>query len=127
MNHCIAFFEGGRLTFDDIHYVREGDNLIPAGETPFAKDPHFGYSSSNMIDWVVEKGKGEIARGNVTSIGLQDIREGGLMSIANILERQYGNTITVNGEWLFVGLFVYLFVFCVHLTSVICFLSCVVL
>src|SRR5512137_1492758 len=37
---CIpAFFEGGRFTIDDVHYVKEGDELVPAAETPYAKDP----------------------------------------------------------------------------------------
>ena len=27
------FLEGGRFTVDDVHYVREGDTLVPAGET----------------------------------------------------------------------------------------------
>jgi uncharacterized protein YgbK (DUF1537 family) len=92
-----AFFEGGRLTFQDVHYVQEGDNLIPAGETPFAKDAHFGFSASNLRDWVVEKEKGLVSSENVLSISLKDIREGGIETIANILESQaLGDTIVVN-------------------------------
>ncbi|HRV91919.1 MAG TPA: four-carbon acid sugar kinase family protein, partial [Anaerolineae bacterium] len=30
------FLEGGRYTINDIHYVAEGESLVPAGETPFA-------------------------------------------------------------------------------------------
>ena len=94
-----AFFEGGRLTFNDVHYVAEGDNLIPAGETPFAKDAHFGFSASNLKDWVVEKTKGAVRRENVTSVGLKDIREGGPGAVANILESQvHGNTVIINGN-----------------------------
>ena len=39
--HVIApFFEaGGRITIEDTHYVHEGGWLVPAAETPFAKDP----------------------------------------------------------------------------------------
>ena len=36
---CPAFFEGGRVTAGDIHFVREGDRLIPAAETEFARKP----------------------------------------------------------------------------------------
>lgn len=32
------FKEGGRFTIGNTHYVQEGDNLVPAGETEFAKD-----------------------------------------------------------------------------------------
>lgn len=52
----VPFFpEGGRYTIGDIHYVRQGEELTPAGETEFAKDKTFGYKSSNLIDWVKEK------------------------------------------------------------------------
>jgi uncharacterized protein YgbK (DUF1537 family) len=52
-----AFFQGGRITLNDIHYVRDGENLIPAAETPFALDSSFGYRSSNLKDYVEEKTK----------------------------------------------------------------------
>ena len=44
------FFEGGRLTAHDIHYVLDGDGetLTPASETEFARDKAFGYSNSNL-------------------------------------------------------------------------------
>jgi uncharacterized protein YgbK (DUF1537 family) len=43
----IPFFpEGGRFTIDDIHWVQEGTSLIPAAQTPYARDPVFGYSHS---------------------------------------------------------------------------------
>jgi uncharacterized protein YgbK (DUF1537 family) len=65
----IPFFEeGGRITRDDIHYVREGGVLIPAGETPFARDATFGYQSSNLRDWVAEKTGGAVPASAVVSI-----------------------------------------------------------
>lgn len=65
----IPFFEeGGRITEDDIHYVRDGENRIPAAETPFAKDSVFGFTNSNLRDWVEEKTKGRISRDDVLSI-----------------------------------------------------------
>lgn len=42
------FKEGGRFTIGNIHYVQEGDNLVPAGDTEFAKDKTFGYTASEM-------------------------------------------------------------------------------
>jgi uncharacterized protein YgbK (DUF1537 family) len=94
-----AFFEGGRLTFNDVHYVAEGNSLTPAGETPFAKDAHFGFTASNLREWVVEKEQGNVKLENVTSISLTDIREGGVQRVATILESQVlGNTVIVNGE-----------------------------
>src|SRR5690242_4648955 len=71
------FLQGGRYTIDDVHYVAEGDTLVPAAETPFAKDATFGFKSSHMADWVVEKSKGAISTDRVRGISLPDIRHGG--------------------------------------------------
>ncbi|QPC76294.1 hypothetical protein HYE68_007046 [Fusarium pseudograminearum] len=74
---CPFFLQGGRYTINDIHYVHEGDHLIPAADTPFAKDATFGYKSSNLRDYVVEKSKGQIPHSNIDSIDLEAIRVGG--------------------------------------------------
>jgi len=83
---CIpAFFEGGRFTIDDVHYVKEGAELVPAAETPYAKDPSFGFASSNLKDYICEKTGGAVAREDVCSISLQDIRRGGPEAVAEKL------------------------------------------
>ena len=38
---CPAFFEGGRVTAGDVHFVRDGDRYVPAAETEFARDATF--------------------------------------------------------------------------------------
>ena len=81
-----AFFQGGRHTINDVHYVREGESLIPAAETPFARDETFGYTSSDLKDYVEEKSKGRIKAGNVVSISLNHIRTGGPEKVAEILD-----------------------------------------
>jgi uncharacterized protein YgbK (DUF1537 family) len=95
-----AFFEGGRLTFGDVHYVTEGESLIPVAETPFARDPHFGFEESNLKKWVQEKWKVrnvEIDPASIVSITLEDIRQGGEMHVADKLESlQHGSTVIVN-------------------------------
>ncbi|MCC6456721.1 MAG: hypothetical protein IT328_17335 [Caldilineaceae bacterium] len=74
----IPFFrEGGRYTIQDIHYVAEGDKLIPAAQTPFAQDAAFGYHASNLREWVAEKSEGRIQAEQVLSISLDDLRVGG--------------------------------------------------
>ncbi|OJD34427.1 putative oxidoreductase ygbj protein [Diplodia corticola] len=91
------FLQGGRYTIDDVHYVAEGDTLVPAGETPFARDATFGYRSSDLRDWVVEKSAGKIARERVVSLGLGDIRQGGPERIAQLVEGfEKGSVIVVN-------------------------------
>lgn len=91
------FLQGGRYTIDDVHYVSEGDILVPAGETPFARDATFGYKSSDLKDWVVEKSKGAIARDRVSGLQLSDIRGGGSKRVAEILSNvKKGSVIIVN-------------------------------
>lgn len=69
------FKEGGRYTIGNVHYVKESDQLTPAGMTEFAKDKSFGYKSSNICDYVEEKTKGQFKGCDVTCIALEDIRD----------------------------------------------------
>jgi uncharacterized protein YgbK (DUF1537 family) len=39
------FLEGGKFTFNDIHYIKERDLLVPIGQTEFALDSVFGYKN----------------------------------------------------------------------------------
>ncbi|MFO7713949.1 four-carbon acid sugar kinase family protein, partial [Desulfosarcina sp.] len=80
-----CFFEGGRLTVNDIHYVAERDQLIPAAQTPYARDAAFGYSHSNLRDWVMEKTGGAVPGDRVASVTISDIRLGGPHRVAHRL------------------------------------------
>jgi len=92
-----AFFEGGRYTIDDIHYVADGDRLVPAGATEFARDAAFGYRASNLRDWVAEKTAGRTAAGVITAMALEDIRGGGPARVAaRLLEIPAGGVCIVN-------------------------------
>ncbi|KAL4934434.1 uncharacterized protein BDV17DRAFT_249246 [Aspergillus undulatus] len=71
------FFQGGRYTIDDVHYVLEGENLVPAGETQFARDATFGYKSSSLRDYVLEKAPRRFSADQIHSVSLDDIRRGG--------------------------------------------------
>ncbi|KAL3477609.1 NADP-dependent oxidoreductase domain-containing protein [Aspergillus californicus] len=92
------FRQGGRLTIDDIHYVAGPDgDLVPAAQTPFAKDATFGYANSNMRKYVVEKSKGSIPDHRVYSISLEDIRIGGPQAVTEkLLSFGKGSVIIVN-------------------------------
>lgn len=68
------FKEGGRFTIGNTHYVQEGDNLVPAGETEFAKDKTFGYTASDMGAYIEEKTKGAYKAADTTYISLEDLR-----------------------------------------------------
>ena len=49
---CPFFKEGGRFTIGNVHYVKYGDELIPANETEFAKDKTFGYTAATMPEYI---------------------------------------------------------------------------
>lgn len=68
------FLEGGRYTIDNVHYVREGDTLVPAGETEFARDTTFAYRASDLTEWCQEKTDGAYPAEQVVSISLDELR-----------------------------------------------------
>ncbi len=53
---CPAFIEAGRLTIDGVHYMKDGDRLVPVSETEFARDNVFAYHTSVLADYIREKG-----------------------------------------------------------------------
>ncbi len=89
------FKEGGRYTVDHIHYVRYGKELVPAGETEFAKDKTFGYTSSDLRDYVEEKTGGRVKREEVLGISLKELRSGDIDEIeAKLLKvENYGRIV----------------------------------
>lgn len=80
---CPFFLEGGRLTIGDLHYAAEksgegasgsGDRLVPCAQTPFSRDAAFGYRHSNLIDWTIEKCRGDVTRDQVHSVSIESLR-----------------------------------------------------
>ncbi|MBP3285593.1 MAG: hypothetical protein J6M15_01440 [Prevotella sp.] len=53
---CPAFIEAGRVTIDGVHYMKDGEQLIPVSETEFARDNVFAYHTSVLKDYIREKG-----------------------------------------------------------------------
>ena len=92
-----AFLEAGRVTAGDIHWARLGGDLVPVGETEFARDATFGYRASDLRDFVAEKSGGTIRPGDVASIGLADIRLGGPSRVQELLAQvRDGRWVVVN-------------------------------
>lgn len=79
------FLEGGRFTINNVHYVAEGDQLVPAAATPFARDAAFGYRNSDLCAWVEEKTGGRVPAASVASITIDDLRLGGPEVVAQKL------------------------------------------
>ncbi len=91
------FLEGGRFTFNDIHYIKEGDVLVPIGQTEFARDSVFGYKSSNLKEWIEEKTAGQYPAGQVISISLNMLRAKDIKGVLHkLLEIKNFNKVIVN-------------------------------
>ena len=82
-----AFFEGGRITRDSIHYLIIDGVSTPVHETEFARDSVFGYTYSYLPDYVAEKTKGRIPAKEVERFLLGDIRSGTDVTGISTLER----------------------------------------
>lgn len=91
-----AFFEGGRYTINDTHYVAtpaaDSDTLQPAHETPFAQDSVFGYKTAYLPAWIEAKSGGHWKAEQVVSVGLELIRQGGPEAVAATLKAVEGGT-----------------------------------
>ena len=90
-----SYFEAGRFTAGDIHWANVSGKLTPAGDTEFAQDATFGYTSSNLRDFIAEKSDGTITADDVHSITLDDIRVGGPSRVAEILDGVTGGAFVV--------------------------------
>lgn len=71
---CPYFKEGGRFTIGNVHYVKYGDQLVPAGETEFAGDKTFGYHSSDLREYVEEKTEGRYKAKDVLTVSVEELR-----------------------------------------------------
>ena len=87
---CPCFIEPGRLTADDVQWVRQGEQLVPSAQTEFARDRSFGYAHSDLALWVEEKTEGAVPASEVTSVTLSDLREGGPDRVAALLSEVRG-------------------------------------
>lgn len=91
------FMEGGRYTVENVHYVKEGQELVPAGDTEFAKDKTFGYKSSHIGEYIEEKTSGKFKAEDTIYITLKELRSLDITGITNkLLAVQDFNKIVLN-------------------------------
>ncbi|MGI8501005.1 MAG: four-carbon acid sugar kinase family protein [Hassallia sp.] len=90
-----AFFQGGRITRDSIHYLIIDGVPTPVHETEFARDSVFGYHYSYLPKYVEEKTQGRIKAEAVERFLLADIRAGSLEKLMKLSDNQCA---VVDGE-----------------------------
>jgi uncharacterized protein YgbK (DUF1537 family) len=90
-----AFFEGGRITRDSIHYLLVNGVETPVHKTEFARDSVFGYSHSYLPDYVAEKTHGKIPADRVVQFLLAEVRSG---SLEKLMQLERNRCCVVDGE-----------------------------
>ncbi|MEH2353889.1 four-carbon acid sugar kinase family protein [Nostoc sp.] len=90
-----AFFEGGRITRDSVHYLMIDGVTTPVHETEFARDSVFSYHHSYLPKYVEEKTQGRISAEVVERFLLADIRAG---SLSRLLQLHGNQCAVVDGE-----------------------------
>ncbi len=90
-----AFFEGGRITRDSIHYLLVNGIETPVHKTEFARDSVFGYSHSYLPDYVAEKTNGRIPADRVVQFLLPEVRSG---SLDKLMQLERNRCCVVDGE-----------------------------
>jgi uncharacterized protein YgbK (DUF1537 family) len=83
-----AFFEGGRITCDSVHYLIIDGIATPVHETEFARDSVFGYRHSYLPKYVEEKTQGLITSDSVERFLLADIRAGSLERLMQLTDNK---------------------------------------
>ncbi|WP_375472829.1 four-carbon acid sugar kinase family protein [uncultured Nostoc sp.] len=90
-----AFFDGGRITRDSVHYLIIGGVPTPVHETEFACDSVFSYHHSYLPKYAEEKTQGRISAEAVERFLLADIRAG---SLERLLQLHGNQCAVVDGE-----------------------------
>ena len=90
--HIPAFLEGGRTTENGIHYL----NGIPVHTTDFGRDNIFGFSTSDLAEWIEEKSYGKIQAENILHVGIKQLdmafnNEENFESLLNFLSKLKNN------------------------------------
>lgn len=86
-----AFFEGGRITRDAVHYLVVDGEPVPVNQTEFAKDSVFGFRNAFLPAYVEEKTGGRLFADAVERFSLADVRG----DIRSRLSKLKGNTCCV--------------------------------
>jgi uncharacterized protein YgbK (DUF1537 family) len=93
------FEEGGRVTKNSTHYLKDGNQYTDVSQTEFARDPVFGFSAGYLPAWIEEKSDGYWTEKEVVRITLSDIRIGNVNQIlAKLMPCEHGLPVVVDAE-----------------------------
>ena len=81
--HIPAFLEGGRTTRNGVHLL----NGEPVHTTAFAKDRIFGFSTSDLANWLEEKSGGLIRSAEVQRIDVRKLDAAGGAGLPGLIDR----------------------------------------
>lgn len=90
---CPAFPEAGRLTVNNVQWVRRAGTLFPAAGTEYARDPAFGYTEATLPQWVAARTGRDQAE--VATISIADLRQGGADHVAAGLRAVTGGQVVI--------------------------------
>ena len=80
-----AYLEAGRVTAGGTHWARVSGEWLPVGESEFAADATFGYSCSDLRDFLAERSDGSVSADDVALLDLTTIRGGGVEAVADAI------------------------------------------
>lgn len=91
-----AFPTGGRYTLNAVQWVDSNTGVLPVGETAYAKDATFGFTTSDIRVWMENKSHGEIRAAEVGLLAIDTTRTGGPEAVANyLLQAPYYSVVDV--------------------------------
>lgn len=92
-----AFPEAGRITVHGVHHVAEhGGNYVPVGETRYAQEPRFPYTSSELREWVAEKTRGRCPADSVLAVDLEVVRQSPDAVAAQVMNARRGQAVVID-------------------------------
>lgn len=92
-----AMFEAGRYTTGDVHWAVVRGEHVRVADTDFAQDATFGYTASDLKDFLVERSGGTLQRDQILSITMEHLAAG-VDAVCRVLDQATHRTwVVVNG------------------------------
>jgi uncharacterized protein YgbK (DUF1537 family) len=80
-----ALPSAGRITIEGVQYVTDVSARTPVHESPYARDPVFGFSHSYLPDWAAERSCGYFAAADARVVSLSVLRKEGSAAVVSAL------------------------------------------